>query len=315
MKKGSVRLLLLTISVALSAISCSDHGTTPAVNVQKWNERVIRDYQFLDNTYYDLVRRDTVSEDDLMPLDSITNLELFFSVNINANWPGSENAKPCSLFVDPFRRDEYANETVTGKFLPYSPVYTGGGSYYYSLLEHYLIMDRPVTPDLSLGAYISFRRMGESTHRTIGNKPDGGPYVLKLIAHLNPQRQYVTWNYVWRNVYSLGGRIEDIDGLRIDIFLGYATISEERDPSDIDHQGASSFISILGLDNNNDGLVDTRNPQILDPVRGHLVFPARESFADSALNVKVNELYNTPSQHNRVDSSKYYIFIRYPRSP
>ncbi len=300
----------------LTAIASQEKSSNQGASFKAGSEsqtHVIRDYQFLDMTYFDLTRRDSVSEGDLQPGDSITNLELYFSVNATANIPGYTDAKQCSLYVDPFRKSEFTNENVVGNFLPYmhDPPYQGGGNFVYNPKEHYVVMDRPVTSDLTIGAYITFRRAGENSDRSIGAKPDNDTLVMKLIAHSNPQPNYQTWQLVWRNVYSLGGKIDDLDNLEVKIYKGDATNVEDRDPSELDSQDGKYFINLLGLDDNADNQIDTRNPQIIDPARGHLIFPkSRTPFADPVLKVRVDTLYKTNIPQARTQATKYYLLVK-----
>jgi hypothetical protein len=310
MTKGRFLLTILTAFLATFLSSCSDQGTQPKPPGQSYN-RVMRDYQYVDATYFDLVRHDTVSEGDLLPGDTIIDLQLFFSVNPNSSDSDvALYAKSCSLFVDPFNKSNYVPETVVGTFLPYRPEHAGGGTYWFSPTQHYVRMDRPVTSDLSIGAFITFRRNG--VDHVIGSQPAGSPYTLKLIAHFNPQPEYVTWNYVWRNVYSLGGAVDNPESLVIKICMGSATNTADRDPADLDNQDGVSFIHLLGIDNDNDGRVDANDPLILDPRLGHLRFPEARPFASSLLNVRVNTLYSSSKFFERVDSSRYYILAWTP---
>jgi hypothetical protein len=295
----------------LTAIASQEKSSNQGASFKAGSEsqtRVIRDYQYLDNTYFDLVRRDTVSEGDLLPGDTITDLQLFFSVNTNVNNSDiTTDARPCSLFVDPFRKEEFTNETVGGKFLPYKTEYSGGGTYWYHNTSFYVVMDRPVTSDISIGAYITFRRNG--VDHTIGSQPNGSTYTLKLIAHANPQPTYKTWNYVWRNVYSLGGAIDNPDNLEVKIYKGNATSTADRDPSELDNQAGTPYIQLMGLDNDKNGQIDGSNAYIVDRARGHLRFPNTRPFADPVLTDKVDALYTSASQTDRNQASKYYLLV------
>ena len=309
---------LLFVSVAVFAISCSDHGTCPPpVDHRAYASRIIRDYQYLDMTYFDLVRRDTVSENDLHPADSITELDLYFSVNDNdVNYTNDKH--PCRLFVDPFdtSNSRYNNENVQGTFVSFTKN-SSYGNFYFHPTEHYVIMSQPVT-NLSIGAYIKYRRWTNTDHTTfdikkIGSRPDTSTYTLKLIAEANPDTANVTWNYVWRNVYSLGGRIDDPDNLEVRIYIGDAINTTERNPLDSDNQQGKYFISLLGLDNDGDSRIDSRNEQIVDLTRGHVRFPrSREPFADPELDVRVDTIYHTSSTTDRVNASRYYLLVQIP---
>jgi len=301
----------------LTAIASQEKSSNQGASFKAGTEsqtRVIRDNQFLDMTYFDLARRDTVSENDLHPGDSITDLDLYFSVNAyDVNYASTKDS--CRLFVDPFdtTNPRYANENVQGMFVSFTKS-SNYGSFTFHPTEHYVIMSQPVT-NLSIGAYIKYRRWTDATHSTyvdteIGSRPVMSTYTLKLIAEANPEPANVTWNYVWRNVYSLGGRIEDPDNLEVKIYRGSATNTTDRDASDLDNQQGKYFINLLGLDNDNNGRIDSRNEQIIDLIRGHLRFPRREPFADNTvLSDTVSMLYHTKSTTDRGNGSKYYLLV------
>jgi hypothetical protein len=313
-----VLLALLFVSVVVFAISCGDHGSSEPSTHHGWQYNsysVIRDYQYLENIYFDLARRDTIYENDLYPGDSITELDLYFSVSdYEPNYTNKKHL--CHLWVDPFdtANSRYADENVQGAFVSFS-VSSNRGTFTFHPTEHYIIMSQPVT-NVSIGAYIKYRRVrgADTTYPEIGSRPsDNSTYTLKLIATSNPQPTYVTWNYVWRNVYSLGGRIDDPDNLEVKIFKGAASDPTDRDPSDPDNQRGISFIRLLGLDSDNNGQIDSRNPQVVDLARGHLRFPrSREPFADPILDVRVDTLYHTNSSRVRTEASEYYLFVQIP---
>jgi hypothetical protein len=315
MTTSRVFLALLFVSAAVFAISCNDQCNCPPPNHQThYVSKVIRDYQYLDMTYFDLVRRDSVSENDLLPGDSITELDLYFSVgDYDNNYTHDKHI--CHLWVDPFDTTRYANENVKGTFVSFTRS-TNYGTFYFHPTEHYIIMSQSIT-DISIGAYIKYRRWINGDHtsyvdKEIGSRPDTGFYTLKLIANANPQPSYVTWNYVWRNVYSLDGRIDDPDNLQVNIFKGNATNTIDRDPSDPNNQQGISYIHLLGLDSDNTGQIASRNPQIVDRTRGHLRFPSREPFANPILEVHVDTLYHTNSSAVLTVASKYYLLMQMP---
>jgi hypothetical protein len=306
----------------LTAIASQEKSANQGASFKAGSEsqtRVLRDYQYLDLTYFDLARRDTVSEGDLVPGDSITELELYFSVSDNANSEYANDKKKCHLFADPFDtlNSRYSSENVSGVFVPFSknPSYR---DYYYHPLDHYVIMPQPMTY-VSIGAYIKYRRKVGNTYGTtdyeIGSRPDtvtsssNAAYVLKLVANASPQPSFVTWNYVWRNVYSLGGRIENPDELELQVYRGDATSTSDRDVSDLNNQSGTNFINLLRIDNDNNGQVDGRDEQIVDRARGHLRFPtSRKPFSDPVLSERADDIYGVAS--GRQNATKYYLLIK-----
>ncbi len=139
------------------------------------------------------------------------------------------------------------------------------------------------------------------------------------------------WNLMWRNCYRIPwfDRSEDID---LKIFKG--PIGSEGTVSCLNYQKVdnivqASFIKILGLDQYNlqgekipDGKLDDR-VDVFRPDQGLIIFPEREPFNSNrifenanreqtdTLAVKVPILYNYSSITQRMDSSVYYLQVRY----
>ena len=149
-------------------------------------------------------------------------------------------------------------------------------------------------------------------------------YLLKLLKPKFSQPGQVTWEYEWRNVYSLGAKNIEEDGLKIDIYKGIGGEKPETDPN---NYNGVRYLRIFGLDRydrsglpNPDGIIDFSINQ-LDLVKGLLIFPDRHPFAtgrsytDTLADTlkdedKVPALYNTtPGSNDRTDQSKYYIYV------
>jgi cell surface protein SprA len=125
---------------------------------------------------------------------------------------------------------------------------------------------------------------------TVGNIL-GDTLQLKLIKHYAPDNSMISWEYLWRNVYSLslGSATIDLDYLNIDIFEGNPLDSSAH-AYHSNHQDGYPFIQILGLDQYDgsanplpDGKADVFNNHIVDPDQRLLIFPSRTPFADSTL--------------------------------
>jgi hypothetical protein len=145
-------------------------------------------------------------------------------------------------------------------------------------------------------------------------------YLLKLIKPQYLKPQYITWEYEWRNVYSLRSRNIDPDGLKIDI---YKAVKGDEDPNrNLNQQDGVRYLEILGLDRYNtrgerepDGVFD-QSQVILG--KGYLLFPQRHPFAsdfsfssnpDDTLKEKVREIYTSNVSQDITDASKYYIYV------
>jgi hypothetical protein len=316
MATSKALLALLLVSVLAIAVSCGDGHSPQGPADHTWqyfSYNVLRDYQYLDNTYFDLGLRDSASEYDLMPGDSITELELYISVG-DGDMAYATATINCHLVVDPITPwySKYKSENVTGTFMPCAlhPLYK---DFYFHPTKHYVIMPQPITGH-SMGAYIKFKRWNGRAYDKeykIGEKPQSWEaeprksYTLKLIANANPQPSFVTWNYVWRNVYSLG-IIKYPGSLGVTIYKGDPTTDLD---TELTGQEGFSFLHLLGIDKNNDGQVDVFDPEIVDSARGHLKFPRLHPFASTLLEDKVNSLYNSASWADRRSDSKYYLLV------
>jgi hypothetical protein len=119
---------------------------------------------------------------------------------------------------------------------------------------------------------------------------------LKLICPEQADTTSYTWNYEKKNYYQIVSPGSRLDSLRI----YYITSGNEHQ----DRQGDVPFIYLLGIDQNQDGLVD-ENTAFLSG-RGLLKFPGSEPFADSSkLNDPDPEIYKNPWMQGQ---GKYYIY-------
>ncbi len=291
------------------------------------SSRIIRDWNYLDNQYFDLTRQDTIfSFADLMgprqedgidlPPDSITKLEvyIFYPNNQDSKIP----KKTARLYVDPYNPDKYPNEATGGTFILYGA--DRGSSqpsedfYLVNRTSQYILFDQRIPDNRAVGVYMEYRRKFSDGRDTIisvgdlGSSENDTLIVLKLLRSDNPRPSFVSWNYVWRNVYDVG-RVDDPDGFNAVIWRGDAQQASEKQESDLYHQNGVDFISLLGLDEDKDGKVDGFNTQLLDRYRGHLRFPSRRPFDSDVLAERVSAIYDTTSATDRTNASKYYIEV------
>lgn len=315
-------------ALKLTAIASQEKSSNEAATFTAGAEstqRVVRDYQFLDNRFFDLritgltpeqMQADTL--DDLMPGDSITKLVLYL--------PSTDQsvAYPCSLYVNPNRRDGHQREALSRLCLSETDYKNVPGnidpSYTYDPVQHYIIIDRPTISNNSnnyFGVYMEAYRPSTGDTVVIGDEEgvtseDGTKYrIIKLIKHESPDPSYVTWNYVWRNVYSLGGRIENPDALQVTIYKGQATTVDDIDESELSYRKSDgqSYLHLLGMDVDDDGVIDRSN-QIVDYERGLIRFPSRKPFLSAALEGDtVPTIYNSDNSTQLSQDSKYYLLI------
>lgn len=278
------------------------------------SSRIIRDWNYIDNQYFDLTRRDTIfSFSDLMPGDSITKLEvyIFYQAGQSTNLP----TKTARLYVDPYNPNKYLNESTGGTFILYgadrSTTQSSESFYTFHRTSHYIIFDQPIYAGKSVGIYMEYlRKFDDGTEQTIsvGNTDNDSLYILKLLRTENPLPSFVSWNYVWRNIYDVG-RVTDLDGFNAVIYRGDATSSADKQESDLNHLNGIEFKVLMGLDNDRDGRVDAYNTNIFDPYRGHLWLPGRRPFDSDVLAERVPSLYDKSSASDRQNESKYYFEV------
>ncbi len=282
-------------------------------------EYTIRDFQYAYGRIFDLGRtvynHDEPSEYDFIPGDSIIYIEVYKSGRIG---PDPDPAAPyADLYVDLDDTSNYVNENAKTKVHQIGPT-----EYVIHPTEHWILFNTANGGSQDLIGYFMIVKRASGKIDTVGSVTEE-PYQLKLLRNNNVLPSFVTWNYEWRNVYSLQRQIMDLKSLEINIYKG--GIGTENSGENLDHQNGVKYIKILGLDrfdrNGNrvpDGLVDVYST-IVDPYRGLLFFPDRKPFASATefvegvvLDPQVNEIYDLPYGHSTlIQSTKYYIKLNY----
>ena len=154
--------------------------------------------------------------------------------------------------------------------------------------------------------------------------PDSGnpdkKIQLKLIKARQQRPTDPTWNLAWRNVYSLGGRNVEPEGLFVGIFRNVPGENPQ------DNQEGRSYLEIFGLDRHTNGSSESSPPdQLIDIgsgyeipglhlARGHLVFPFLEPFGEEGLGapdleVRVPGIYNETNTSNRQEAGRYELRV------
>ncbi|MFH2054958.1 MAG: hypothetical protein ABIJ61_03280, partial [bacterium] len=259
--KANAQVGALSLTAIASQEKSSNEAATFSAGAES-TQRVIRDYQILDNRFFDLritglsvPEMQNLGLDDLLPGDSITKVVLYLPFKDEAI------AYRCSLYVNPNQRDAFPKEAVSRLCLPEDEYKqqrsTSDVSYIFHPTEHYIIIDRPTISNTSnnyFGVYMEAFRPSVDSIIKIGDEVGvtdslGNSFrFVKLIKHDQPDTSYVTWNYVWRNVYSLGGQITDPDNLEVKIYKGQATNVDDIDDSEVPYNSdGESYLHLLGL--------------------------------------------------------------------
>jgi hypothetical protein len=300
------------------------------------NKRNVRDYNYLDGTFFYLGQDGALGhkKDDFLARDSITEIEVYLS-NDAVNAPTSSFQHGIA-YVDPenpdtaggefeyrrFERLDYdayyvkkTKETVTtstgaqGVTLPYIRLASSLGSNDI-LAVYYKIKHQNGDSSIigNLAYYADSTTVGDTT------------FLLKLIRPSIPRPEHITWEYEWRNVYYLGSKNIEPSGLVIDVYKGASGV--EKIDVNPNHQEGKRYLQILGLDRYDtkgdpvsDGLFDYGR---VDFGAGLLFFPDRHPFASSysytsnpadILTDKVDTIYKSTNDNVKTQASKYYIYV------
>jgi len=308
----------------LTMITSQDKGSTQRAEFKAGAEThayTIRDYDYLRQTFYDLGYAD-----DFAPGDSIAEIKLFksnFSINSNT----AENPAPFGIaYVNPEDTTQYPEESFLRRFQEINP-----NDYFVERNQHWIQFFNPLGANDILGAFYVVRHFDPNVpFDTVGFLKDSCTSAegeicmrLKLIKPESPKPSDYTWEYEWKNVYSLKARNIEREGFRLDIYKGlpYAENIDE----DLNVQDSTRYLRIFGLDQldldaeeNPDGIVDYRQ---INFGLGYLTFPNPHPFAphpdvsftgnpDDTLKNKVESIYSWDEPGQPGEDSKYYIYVQ-----
>ncbi|UCD95050.1 MAG: cell surface protein SprA [Candidatus Zixiibacteriota bacterium] len=297
-------------SLKLTAIASQEKGSTERTTINagaSGSKDEIRDWAYYDGKIYDLGRQSDFNEGD-----TIKAVEVYMYVETNTGVGIGDTAV---MLVDP-DNPEFAPDEAS-----ISIVKVVEDDYFLDPIQHYIMFETPNAGLYTgeLGVWMIIKRVG-GTLDTVGNITSS-PDTLKLIKHRTPDSTMVTWNYMWRNVYSLKGRDIDPEGLEIRIYKGEN--GTEDNPDNLDNQDGIPYIKILGLDQyqksgpeGSDDIADVHRPEIVNTAEGLLIFPSREPFnatetyGAEGLSEKIPEIYSNPRGSVQAQNpSKYYMVI------
>jgi hypothetical protein len=131
--------------------------------------------------------------------------------------------------------------------------------------------------------------------------------VLKMIKPRYTDTLSMCWNYELKNIYSLGSRDVKIDTIKILRKVINADPSNYPQIEDNGPKSGQTFLRILGLDTDNNGIVEW--PEF-DASRGYIIFPKEFPFADESLSVRDSIIYRKDAL-SAGEGKKYLIAISY----
>ena len=187
---------------------------------------------------------------------------------------------------------------------------TEGEDYYFYPGSQVLELFNKLSEDERLAVYYK-----TASGRTVGNI-SGEPLTLRLIkptfypANMDSLFSHQDtlladfWNYVIKNIYSLGTKNLDPENISIEIYRDSAGIF-------LDGENNKKYLQLFGLDENGDGKIEiSRNINgitytILDADKGLLIFPFPEPFSIDSLTYPDSIIYKKPRLES--DEGKKYV--------
>jgi len=310
----------------LTAIASQEKGEGQSASFQagsKGTRRLIRDIDFKRRTYYfiDERYRQSFSVRDengyrVAPEDSVRLIQVYVSGRLTmTNQAKLVNA---SAYLDPPVYDSDgvmiqgsdAGEFVEGKFK-----YLESDEFYVNQKFGYIVLDAPLQEDDILAVYYETENQ-DGEIKTIGRLDSDVPKLrlLKRQQELIPEildnpSQWGTWQYEWRNVYSLGQTDIEPDNFELKIYR----LRSEGEHAEINENG-TPYIQLLGLDRRGldpgsepDRLVDI-DYALIDFKRGELIFPDQYPFAPNLTKSSAGQLAYPETQGEGIadESLEFY---------
>ncbi|OGG53979.1 MAG: cell surface protein SprA [Candidatus Handelsmanbacteria bacterium RIFCSPLOWO2_12_FULL_64_10] len=281
----------------------------------------LRDYQYIQNTYFFLdetyrqawsrqqqaeeqVRDETVE----VYVNDFTTYNDISLKAISARAIAFNQKEVSKGFPDPSPAWDLSGVREVGMF------HKLDRSEFQAYTNGYIILNQPLSDYFALA--VAYRTQGKSYGDLNFFPRDSTDTArLKLIKAKNQRPGSPTWDLMWKNVYSLGGRNVERAGFAIRVLRDVAG----QEP--LDHQDGKSYLQILGLDRHGqtgssppDNLVDL-DQNIVDLLRGELIFPYLEPFGAQGVGAPdlknpAPEIYNEANATTQRERSQYSIEIK-----
>ncbi|MBN1290810.1 MAG: cell surface protein SprA [Candidatus Latescibacteria bacterium] len=286
----------------------------------------IKDYQYKTNTYFFLdnifkdryaTARTSLDQIFYVSADSIAVIEVYVDDSNNNNnlnegtyaYRGvalAQNMNTSDMVYDTVGYDGYYHKLDPQR------------DYYVDRSLGFIVFNQRVQDMSTVGVYIETKDGRKFGSLEYNPESETSKIELKLIKAKNQRPSNKdTWDLEWKNVYDLGQRNIDIEGLEIRIYRA------ATDGANKDTQDGVPFIHILGLDKADefgnptpDNKIDL-NRSFVNQYRGELIFPLLRPFDSEApdgvtveLKEKVPEIYDTANQSEKDEVSKYFIGVK-----
>jgi cell surface protein SprA len=296
----------------LTAITSQEKGSSEKTTFNagaKGNEKKIKDYEYLANTYFWLGVYHT-SDDSLISVDLYTDGQPTDPNGLVVVTP--LDSLP-NITPDEDTRGEWIRRTMA----PIPP-----DQYSVYKLGWYIVLNRQLTTSV-LGAYIKYAHYHDGLVDTMvignlnyrpGNNGTDTTYVLKMLKY-GTNTGFATWELMWKNVYDLGAKNISKDGFDLKIYKG----TDDNPLTDLEDLNGVCYITMLGLDslNNNtqaigpDCIFDF-NTKYIDAPKGHLIFPENKPFLNHNLGADtVGTIYTLARESNQHNTDRiYYIWVK-----
>lgn len=231
--------------------------------------------------------------------DQILELEVYVDDNDFANNNlGGNITHFGEAFLDTNDDNQPDQQEVASNFREgYFTLQRQGYNDYYNFVpgENVIELNYNLYKDYVLAVwYIKTNAAGDTD--TVGRQPTSEDSIqLKLICPQRVDTASYTYEYERKNYYQLVSPGSRLDSVRIYLI--------ESGGEHTDRQGDTPFIQLLGLDENNDGLIDDNTAFLSNS--GLLRFPNDRPFEDQVLDDPDSSIYTDP---NKIDKGKYYVF-------
>jgi hypothetical protein len=316
-------------NLSLTAIASQEKGSSESATVSatgEENAEYIRDHQYMEGRIFDLAYPGEIGPNDSVfvwvyeeerNLTDNSSAEEMYLDN-GPRW-GDTYDKSGVLMSEITDRSQF--ELLYGQDPAHCPIalvfYSGRSTKAIGVRMH-------IRRNAATGTVTAIDTVGYSGIETDTVR------VLQPISSAN-KSDNPAWTLMWRNCYRIpkGIEIEDLDVKVYKGLAGREGTASCLDYQKVDNVAQAAFSKILGLDQRNNNLLDSRipdgkldpNPEIFRPDWGLIIFPEREPFNSSrifedangnradSLVLKMPQIYKYNSTTEKMENSQYYVQV------